>query len=334
MFMKQLLFSALTTVLLLAGCTAQVKTGLDNIESYKTLFRGQRVGIITNNTAYNRKHQFILDIFQNMPEVTVTALFAPEHGIHGVEDFRRTTDRVDDPAFAVPIYSLYAEHLKPTPQMLQNVDILVFDVQEVGARFYTKTSTLSLALEAAAENGKTFVLLDRPNPINGKTVEGNVLEPEFSSFIGLHPIPVRYGMTKGELARMYNQEGWLKDGVRAQLIVIPMKNWRRRYWYDQTGLPFIRTSPNMPNLQTAAVYPGLCLLEGTNISEGRGTPTPFLQFGAPWIDAQKLTRRLNNLKIPGVRFEPVAFTPASSKHENQTCYGAKIIVTDRRRFEP
>ena len=173
-----------------------------------------------------------------------------------------------------------------------------------------------------------------PNPINGKTVEGNVLEPEFSSFIGLHPIPVRYGMTKGELARMYNQEGWLKDGVRAQLIVIPMKNWRRRYWYDQTGLPFIRTSPNMPNLQTAAVYPGLCLLEGTNVSEVRGTPKPFLQFGAPWIDAQKLTRRLNNLKIPGVRFEPVAFTPASSKHENQTCYGAKIIVTDRRRFEP
>ena len=334
MKLKRFSFWGLTALFLTVGCGADVRTGLDDIGSYQSLFRGQRVGIITNNTAYNRKNEFILDLFQKLPEVSVTALFAPEHGISGVEDFRRTADRVDDPAFEIPIYSLYGEHLKPTAEMLQDVDILVFDVQEVGVRFYTKTSTLSLALEAAAEQGKLFVVLDRPNPINGVQVEGNVLEPEFSSFIGLHPIPVRYGMTKGELARMYNEEGWLKDGVRAELAVIEMKNWRRRYWYDQTGLPFIRTSPNMPDLETATVYPGVCLLEGTNVSEGRGTNMPFLQFGAPWIEGEQLADRLNELEMAGIHFEAVSFTPTSSKYENEKCNGVKIMVRDRDRFEP
>jgi uncharacterized protein YbbC (DUF1343 family) len=193
---------------------------------------------------------------------------------------------------------------------------------------------MSLAMEAAAENGKRFVVLDRPNPINGFSVEGNLLESAFSSFVGLYPVPVRHGMTAGELAKMFNDQGWLKNGVKADLVIIPMKGWRRNMWYDQTGLTFIKTSPNMPNLETAAIYPGLYLLEGTNISEGRGTNMPFRQFGAPWIDSKQLAERLNKLNLPGMRFEPVSFTPESSKYKDQRCNGARIIISERDRLEP
>jgi uncharacterized protein YbbC (DUF1343 family) len=218
--------------------------------------------------------------------------------------------------------------------MLQNVDVVVFDIQDIGARFYTYVYTMSLAMEAAAENGKRFVVLDRPNPINGRNVQGNILEPGLASFVGLHPIPVRHGMTAGELAKMFNEQGWLAGGVKADLVVIPMKGWRRHMWYDKTGLRFIRTSPNMPDLQTAAIYPGLCLLEGTNISEGRGTKMPFRQFGAPWIDSKSLADGLNKLDLPVIHFEPVRFTPASSKYEGQACNGVRITITDRDRLEP
>jgi uncharacterized protein YbbC (DUF1343 family) len=192
---------------------------------------------------------------------------------------------------------------------------------------------MSLAMEAAAENGKRFVVLDRPNPINGDCVEGNVLDPAVASFVGLYPIPVRHGMTVAELAKMFNGQGWLTGRVRADLVVIPMEGWRRRMWYDETGLRFIKPSPNMPDHETAAVYPGLCLLEGTNVSEGRGTDRPFRQFGAPWIDAKRLTERLNQLNLPGMRFEPAKFTPASSKYEGLECHGVRIVITDRDRLE-
>ena len=218
--------------------------------------------------------------------------------------------------------------------MLHDIDLLVFDIQDIGARFYTYVSTMSLAMEAAAENGKRFVVLDRPNPITGCHVEGNVLEPALSSFVGLYPIPVRHGMTAGELAKMFNEQGWLAGGVKADLVVIPMEGWRRRMWYDQTGLRFIRPSPNMPDLRTAEVYPGLCLLEGTNVSEGRGTRMPFRQFGAPWIDSKHLADRLNKLNLPGMHFETASFTPASSKYQGQTCNGVRIIITDRDQLEP
>ena len=218
--------------------------------------------------------------------------------------------------------------------MLKNIDVLVFDIQDIGARFYTYISTLSLAMEAAAEYGKRFVVLDRPNPINGLKVEGNILEPEFASFVGMHPVPARHGMTAAELATMSNQQGWLKNAVRADLFVVPMKGWCRRMWYDQTGLTFIKPSPNIPDLQTAAVYPGLCLLEGTNVSEGRGTEMPFRQFGAPWIDSKSLAVRLNRLNLPGLRFEPADFTPTSSKYQGQKCPGVKIIITDRELLGP
>ena len=316
------------------GCLAAVRTGLDNIGSYTHLFQGKRIGIVTNHTAYDSGGRYIVDVFNKMSGVTVTALFSPEHGIRGAAEAGEKLEGETDPAGRLPIYSLYGKTLKPTPEMLKDVDILVFDIQDVGARFYTYTYTMSLAMEAAAENGKRFVVLDRPNPINGLTVEGNVLEPEFASFVGLYPIPVRHGMTIGELARMFNEQGWLAGGVKADLVVAPMKGWRRTMWYDQTGLAFIRPSPNMTSLETAVVYPGLCLLEGNNVSEGRGTSMPFLQFGAPWIDAELLAARLNKLNLAGIQFQPMSFTPTASKYAGQKCYGAGITVTQRDVLEP
>lgn len=325
---------ALILIVCLADCSASVKTGLDNIGSHQRLFQGKRIGIITNHTAYNSSGQYIVDVFKKMSGTTVTALFSPEHGISGVEQAGRKIQSRTDPAGQLPVFSLYGKTRKPTPQMLKNIDILVFDIQDVGARFYTYIYTMSLAMEAAAESGKRFIVLDRPNPINGLAVEGNILETEFASFVGLYPVPVRHGMTVGELARMFNEQGWLANRVKADLVVVPMKGWRRRLWYDQTGLAFIKPSPNMTSLQTAAVYPGLCLLEGTNVSEGRGTNLPFVQFGAPWINGKNLVARLNKLNLPGMRFEPATFTPTASKYAGQKCYGAKITVTQRDLLEP
>ena len=321
-------------VVLVSGCEASVKTGLDNIGSYKHLFDGKRVGIITNHTAYNSSGQYIMDVFRSMDNVKVAAFFSPEHGIYGVEEDGRQIESSTEPTYKLPVYSLYGKTRKPTREMLENINVLVFDIQDIGARFYTYIYTMSLAMEAAAENGRRFVVLDRPNPINGLQVEGNILKPQFATFVGLYPIPIRHGMTAGELARMFNEQGWLKDGVKADLVVIPMKSWRRRMWYDRTGLKFIKPSPNMVSLEAAAVYPGLCLLEGTNVSEGRGTPLPFTQFGAPWIDSRSLAVELNKLNMPGIRFRPASFTPVSSKYKDQQCNGVKIIVTDRDLLEP
>jgi uncharacterized protein YbbC (DUF1343 family) len=316
------------------NCRGSVMTGLGCVKSYSDLFWDRRIGIITNHTAYDSKGGYIVDVFKKMKGVQIKALFSPEHGLWGKEQDAVKIDDSDDPFYKLKIYSLYGKTLKPTPEMLQDIDVLVFDIQDIGARFYTYIHTMSLAMEAAAENGKRFVVLDRPNPINGISVEGNILEPDFSSFVGLYPIPVRHGMTAGEIAKMFNSEGWLKNGVKANLVVIPMKGWRRGMWYDQTGLDFIKTSPNMPNLETAAIYPGMCLLEGTNVSEGRGTEKPFLQFGAPWIHSGRLAEHLNKLNLPGMHFEPVSFRPSSSKYKDQLCSGARITVADRNKLEP
>ncbi len=324
----------LSFFVVLSNCQGSVETGLDRVGIYKDVFRGKRLGIITNHTAYNSSGKYIVDVLKGMTGVTVAALYSPEHGLRGKEQAGKGIDSQIEPVYHLPVFSLYGQTRKPTPEMLQDIDVLVFDIQDIGARFYTYVYTMSLAMEAAAENGKGFVVLDRPNPVNGYCVEGNVLDPELRSFIGLHPIPVRHGMTAGELAKMFNEQGWLGDGVKADLVVIPMKGWRRRMWYDQTGLRFIKPSPNMPDLETAVVYPGLCLLEGTNVSEGRGTKMPFRQFGAPWIDPNLLAERLKNLNLPGMRFEPAHFTPASSKYQGQGCNGVRIIVTERDQLEP
>jgi uncharacterized protein YbbC (DUF1343 family) len=325
--------SIFTIFVMLSCCRGAVMTGLDRVDSYKEVFEGRRLGIITNHTGYDRDGRFIADVFKGMADVKVTALFSPEHGLWGTAPDAEKIDNQTHPVYNLPIFSLYGKTQKPTSDMLQDIDVLVFDIQDIGARFYTYIYTMSLAMEAAAENGKTFVVLDRPNPINGISVEGNILEPSQASFVGLYPIPVRHGMTAGELARMFNEQGWLSRNIKAKLVVIPMKGWRRRMWYDQTGLRFIKTSPNMPDIETAAIYPGLCLLEGTNVSEGRGTNMPFRQFGAPWIDSKLLAKRLNALNLPAMRFGPVSFTPTSSKYKGKECHGIRILVSDRDRLE-
>jgi uncharacterized protein YbbC (DUF1343 family) len=313
---------------------AAVRTGLDNIASAQDLFRGRRVGVIANATSCDSRGRSIVAVFRGLPETRVVALFSPEHGLEGTEEAGVKVEGRTDLASGLPVYSLYGKTNKPSPTMLAGVDILVFDIQDVGARFYTYLYTMSLAMEAAAEAGKPFIVLDRPNPINGVQIEGEVLDPPFASFVGLYPIPVRYGMTVGELARLINGEGWLAHGVKADLTVIPLTGWRRDMWYDQTGLPFLKPSPNMPDLETEAVYPGLCLLEGTNLSEGRGTPMPFRQFGAPWLEAKKLCDTLTALHLSGVTFTPTTFTPTSSKYQGELCQAAKITITDRNKLEP
>ncbi len=339
--MKPFLFMSILLVFFLTKATkAQtVLSGLDQVPNYHALFNGKRVGIITNHTAYNRTGKHITDIFLNLGGVRLTALFGPEHGIRGQADAGAAVKTKKDPLSGIPIYSLYGQTRKPTPEMLKNVDILVFDIQDIGSRFYTYIWTMALAMEAAAEQGKIFVVLDRPNPLNGTLVEGNILEQAYSTFVGMYPIPVRHGMTIGELARMFNGEGWLKNGIKVNLKVIPLKNWRRSLWYNQTGLEFIKPSPNMPNLMTATVYPGICLLEGTTVSEGRGTRQPFLHFGAPWIDGAVLADSLNSLCLPGVRFTKTRFTPRAikgmsmhPKFQGRQCGGVKTEVTDRSKF--
>lgn len=328
---------AIVPFLLLAmtGATAgAVRTGLDNVGAHAALFAGKRVGLIVNHTACRSDGAYVVDVFRAMPGVRVTALFSPEHGLHGAEAAGEKVGDQIDPVYGLPVHSLYGKTTKPTPEMLADVDVLVFDMQDVGARFYTYVYTMSLAMEAAAEHGKRFVVLDRPNPINGREVEGPLLERRLASFVGLYPIPVRHGLTVGELARLVNGQGWLAGGVKADLTVVPLTGWRRDMWYDQTSLRFIKPSPNMPDVETAAVYPGLCLLEGTNVSEGRGTPRPFRQFGAPWIDARRLAARLNALGLLGVRFAPTSFAPTASKHNDQTCHGCAIVITDRDRLKP
>ena len=313
--------------------------GLDRVDEFAALFAGKRVGLIVNQTSLNRNGEHITDIFLNMADVTVTALFGPEHGVRGrAADGVHVSDALDA-AGKIPVYSLYGKTKKPTPEMLRQVDLLVFDMQDIGARFYTFIWTLYYAMQAAAENGIPIVVLDRPNPIGGR-VEGPVLDAKFASFIGLEPLPVRHGMTIGELANMFNGEGRLGENLYADLEVVPMQNWRHDMWFDETGLTFTPPSPNMPDVQTAAVYPGLGLLEGTNVSEGRGTDAPFLTFGAPWIDAEALCKKLNDAGLPGLHFRPTSFTPRTipgkavhPKFENILCHGARVLVVDKRAID-
>ena len=311
-----------------------VRTGLDRVGQYEELFQGRRLGIIANPTSQDCQGRFIADVFKGLPGVTVAALFSPEHGLWGSAPAGEEIGQTMHPVYKIPVYSLYGTTQKPTHPMLEGVDVLVFDLQDIGARFYTYIWTMALAMEAAAEVNKPFVVLDRPNPITGTRVEGPCLDPAFASFMGLYPIPVVHGMTVGELARMFNEEGWLAGGLKADLTIIPMEGWTRDMWFDQTGLTFVGPSPNIPDLETEVVYPGLALLEGTNVSEGRGTPLPFRQIGAPWIDSKRLADRLNGLSMPGLRFEPVTFTPTNSKFKDQPCNGVRLIITDRTQLDP
>jgi uncharacterized protein YbbC (DUF1343 family)/CubicO group peptidase (beta-lactamase class C family) len=310
-----------------------VLTGIDVLErdNFKAL-EGRNIGLITNHTGRDRAGRSTIDVFAAQKNLKLVALFSPEHGLRGLEDNSIANSR--DEKTGLPVYSLYEkDQRKPTAEMLKGIDTLVYDIQDIGCRFYTYTATCGLAMEAAAENHIKFVVLDRPNPLNGNDIEGPVAEEELTRqkgyyFTSFHPIPVRYGMTIGELAMLFNAE----RKVGADVTVIKMSGWNRRDFYDMTLLTWVNPSPNMRSLTEAVLYPGIGLLETTNISVGRGTDTPFEVVGAPYIDGLKLAEQLNQAGLPGVRFVPVRFTPKSSKFVGEECGGVNIIVTDRNTF--
>jgi uncharacterized protein YbbC (DUF1343 family) len=309
-----------------------MKLGLDLIlESGVDLIAGPRVGLILNPASVNSDLAHAADLFWKHPGIRLTALFGPQHGIRAeTQDNMIEWRSFRDKRTGLPAFSLYGETRKPTPEMLSDIDVLVFDVQDVGTRVYTFIYTMALAMAAARDNGKRFIVLDRPNPIGGRAIEGNILEPDFVSFVGMYPIPMRHGMTIGELALMFNKE----FGIGCDLEVVKMDGWTRGMWQDETGLPWVLPSPNMPTLDTAIVYPGCVFLEGTNISEGRGTTRPFEILGAPFVDPYELTSRLLDQRLPGVFFRPLYFQPTFHKFAGETCGGIQVHVTDRNAFKP
>jgi uncharacterized protein YbbC (DUF1343 family)/CubicO group peptidase (beta-lactamase class C family) len=289
--------------------------------------KGRRVGLITNHTGLNSKGERTVDLLHKAEGVELVAIFSPEHGLQGKLDVSHIADTHDE-ATRLPVHSLYGETRKPDANRLAGIDTLVFDIQDIGCRFYTYISTMGLALEAAAEHKLKFVVLDRPNPLGGEICEGPVLDADKKSFVGHHEIPVRHGMTIGELAEMFAKENKLD----VELEIIEVENWRRDQYWDATSLVWTNPSPNMRSLTEAVLYPGVGLLETTNVSVGRGTDTPFEVVGAPWIDGVKLARHLNEQRLPGVMFVPIRFTPNASKFENEACEGVNVIVTDREDF--
>lgn len=311
-----------------APADAQVLTGIDVLQrdGFKQL-KGMRIGLVTNQTGRDRSGRSTIDVLFKAPDVKLVALFSPEHGIRGLADEKLSDTR--DEVTGLPVYSLYGETRRPKPEQLKDLDALVYDIQDVGVRFYTYTATLGNVMEEAAKAKVPVFVLDRPNPINGVDVEGPIADADKFSFTAYYAIPVRYGMTIGELARFFNQE----KQIGADLRVIELENWRRAMWLDATGLTWINPSPNMRSLTEAALYPGIGLLETTNVSVGRGTDTPFEVVGAPWIDGPKLAAYLNARRIPGVRFVPIQFKPTASVFKNEDCSGINIVITDRARFQ-
>ncbi len=354
-----LLFSCQDRTASVPAPASRVRTGLEVLlESRLDLVKGKRVGLIVNPTGVDSRLRSGVDLLKAAAGVNLVALYGPEHGVRGDAQAGQYVPFYFDRRSGLPVFSLYGQSFKPDPGMLKNidsymrafdtdasgagkvpesamikdVDTLIFDIQEVGTRVYTYVATMAYAMEAAAESGLEVIVLDRPNPLNGTAMEGPVLDyPELSSFVGLYPIPQRYGMTIGELALLFNGQ-FLKK--KASLTVIPMEGWRRSLWFDETGLPWVIPSPNMPTLDTAMVYPGQVLIEGTNISEGRGTTKPFELCGAPWIDGFELARRLNALGLEGVVFREAWFTPTFSKFAGELCGGVQVHVTDRHLYRP
>lgn len=307
-----------------------IQTGLAVLlQEQPDLLQNNRVGLVTHPAAV------LPDLFNAVDAllaagVKLTALFGPEHGFDGSAQDGTAVGDATHPRTGLSVFSLYGPTKQPTPEMLANVDVLVFDMQDVGARFYTFISTLYYVLQGAARAGKPVIVLDRPNPINGKTIEGGSIGQGLESFIGVISIPIRHGLTTAELARYMNTE----YRIGADLTVIEMQGWKRVQWYDQTGLPWVPLSPGMPKLETATVYPGMCFVEGTNLSEGRGTALPFEVVGAPWLDGFALADALNRLALAGVRFRPLYFVPFVSKHAGEKCGGVQIHVIDREAFRP
>ena len=307
-----------------------VRLGSDLLLASSRL-KGARVGIVCNHASLDRGFLHIVDRLAAAPDVTLAAIFGPQHGFRSdVQDNMIETPHADDPARRVPVYSLYSETREPTAAMLAGLDFLVIDLQDIGARIYTYIYTMANCLRASARHGVRVIVCDRPNPIGGTDVEGELLVEGFESFVGQFPIPMRHGMTIGELARLFNEH----FAIGASLEIVQMEGWRREMYSDATDLPWVMPSPNIPTLDTAIVYPGTVLFEGILISEGRGTTRPFELIGAPWIEAESFARQMNALKLPGAYFRPAVFEPTFQKHAKQTCGGCQIHVTDRQQFQP
>jgi uncharacterized protein YbbC (DUF1343 family) len=309
-----------------------VRLGIEILlQERKKLLHGARAGAVVHPASVLPNFQHTADVMLAEKSFNLVSLFGPQHGARGEkQDNMIESDFYLDPDTRLPVHSLYGATRWPTEEMLSDLDALVFDLQDVGTRVYTFIHTMAYCMASCARYGKSMVVVDRPNPINGDQIEGDLLNPEFKSFVGLYPLPMRHGMTAGELALLYNSE----FGIRCQLTVVPMQGWRRSQWFDQTGLPWIMPSPNLPTLDSATVYPGMVLVEGTLLSEGRGTTRPFEILGAPYIDARMLAEHLKGLQLPGVLFRPVYFEPTFQKCAGVMCGGVHLHVVDRNRFEP
>ncbi len=308
-----------------------VLTGLDQLAAlWPRDLKGARAGLVVHPASVNRRLQHAMTVCAASKQFKLTTLFGPQHGILGqTQDNMIEWEGFRDPSSGLPVYSLYGKTRKPLPGMLNDIDVLIVDLQDVGSRYYTFIWTLDLCMQSCHESGKSVVVLDRPNPI-GPATEGPALDPEYASFVGLRPLPVRHGMTIGEIGVYLCAEFYPGLDYR----VVTMKGWKRNMRFEQTGLPWVLPSPNMPTTDTALVYPGMCLLEATNISEGRGTTRPFEIFGAPFVHPEALVRVLDDLKLPGVVFRPLSFLPTFQKHANTLCGGAQIHVTDPEKFRP
>lgn len=289
--------------------------------------KGKTVGVITNHSGIDRARRSTIRLLRQAPEVKVRAIFSPEHGLDGTLDEKVASGA--DPQSGLPVYSLYGKNLKPTKEMLRGLDALVYDIQDVGVRYYTYITTMAYAMEAAAASGLEFVVLDRPNPITAALVQGPVMDRSLKSYIGYYPLPVRYGMTPGELAQLFNREA----GIGVRLQVVPMKGYRREIWFDETGLPWVNPSPNLRSLTQTILYAGVGMVESANVSVGRGTPTPFEIIGAPWIDGPRLASYLQKRRISGVAIEPVVFVPQASRFRGQRCQGVRFRLENRQKFD-
>jgi uncharacterized protein YbbC (DUF1343 family) len=315
-----------------AATSRTITLGIDRLLGPdRRLVEGRRVGIVCNPASIDTRFRHTADRLVEDPGVTVSAIFGPQHGFRSdLQDNMIETPHARDARRRVPIFSLYSETREPTAEMLRDVDVLVIDLQDVGTRVYTYIYTMANCMRAAARHGVRVVVCDRPNPVGGVEVEGNLLQPACASFVGQFPIPLRHGMTIGEIARLFNEA----YGIGASLDVVPLDGWRRTMYHDETGVPWVIPSPNLPTLDSAVVYPGAVLFEGTRLSEGRGTTRPFELIGAPWIDGERLADAMNGRGLPGVHFRPAFFEPTFQKHAKQTCGGCQIHVTDRRAFRP
>ena len=317
-----------------AGRAQATRPGIDILLADSLhLVAGRRVGLVTNHTGISADGTPSIDLLFGHPEIELVALFSPEHGIRGTAAPGERIEDAVDAATGLPVYSLYGATRRPTPAMLGGIEVLLFDIQDIGARYYTYVYTMAYAMEAAGEAGIPFVVLDRPNPIGGELVQGNVLDPAFASFVGLYALPMRHGMTPGELARLFRDH----FGVEAELTVVPMANWRRGMDFADTGLPWRPPSPNLPDLESAFHYPGTCLFEGTNLSVGRGTARAFQWVGAPWLDGERLAAVLSGAGLPGVRFHPARFVPedpGDAKFDRTEVRGVRLEVTDPGSYDP